>query len=222
MQRGRSTAHSEDSVLPRASTGRYLSTVDPRSVLLEGAHVRLAPLAREHAVQLFEAAQDDRTWLYMPRTRPRRVEDVLEWIDEALQLAERGEIVPFAQIERAGGRAIGSTRFMDLRRAHRGIEIGWTWIAPAFQRTAVNTEAKLLLLAHAFEALGALRVQLKTDARNERSQRAIERLGAVREGLLRQHIVCPDGFVRDTVLYSITRSEWPAVEERLSARLAQG
>ena len=196
--------------------------MDPQPVVLEGRHVRLVPLAREHAEELFAAAQDDRTWLYMPRARPRRVEDVLEWIDEALRLSGKGEAVPFAQIDRASGRAIGSTRYMDLRRQHRGLEIGWTWIAPAFQRTALNTEAKLMLLEHAFESLGALRVQLKTDARNERSQRAIERLGGTREGVLRQHIVCPDGFVRDSVLYSITASEWPVVEERLLARLARG
>ncbi|MBI5363646.1 MAG: GNAT family N-acetyltransferase [Planctomycetes bacterium] len=212
----------EDSALQRLRADRYLREVDPKPVTLEGASVRLAPLAREHAEELFAAAQDDRVWSYMPRARPKRVEDVLDWIDEALRLAEKGEVVPFAQIERAHGRAIGSTRYMDLRRAHRGLEIGWTWIAPAFQRTAVNTEAKLLLLAHAFEALGALRVQLKTDARNARSQRAIERLGAVREGVLRQHIVCPDGFVRDSVMFSITRAEWPAVKARLHARLAQG
>ena len=195
--------------------------MQPEPVVLEGAHMRLEPLARAHAPDLFDAAQDDRTWLYMPRLRPRRVDDVLEWIDEALRLQERGEALPFAQVALSTGRAIGSTRYLDLRRAHRGLEIGWTWIAPSFQRTAVNTEAKLLLLAHAFDTLDALRVQLKTDARNERSQRAIERLGATREGVLRQHVVCPDGFVRDTVMYSITHSEWPSVRTNLLTRLSR-
>ena len=106
---------------------------------------------------------------------------------------------------------------MDIRAAHRGLEIGWTFVAPAFQRTAINTECKRLLLTHAFETLGCLRVQLKTDLRNLKSQRAIERLGAVKEGVLRQHIVYHDGYVRDSVLYSITAAEWPEVKRRLSA-----
>lgn len=195
--------------------------MDPKPIVLQGAHVRLEPLTRAHAPDLFEAAQDDRTWLYMPRIRPRRIEDVVEWIDEAQRLQERGEALPFAQIALSTGRAIGSTRYLDLRRAYRGLEIGWTWIAPAYQRTAVNTEAKLLLLSHAFDTLDALRVQLKTDARNDRSQRAIERLGATREGVLRQHVICPDGFVRDSVMYSITHNEWASVRAHLLTRLTR-
>jgi RimJ/RimL family protein N-acetyltransferase len=127
--------------------------------------------------------------------------------------------VAWATVDRASGRAIGSTRFGDIEPDHGRVEIGWTWIAPAFQRTAVNTEAKLLQLTYAFETLGAGRVALKTDGRNERSQAAIARLGAVREGVLRRHTRLPDGFVRDTVYYSILADEWPAVKARLTERL---
>jgi RimJ/RimL family protein N-acetyltransferase len=123
--------------------------------------------------------------------------------------------VPFAIVLRASGRAVGSTRYIDIRRAHRGLEIGWTWIGREWQRTAVNSECKRLLLEHAFEVLGALRVQLKTDARNTRSQRAIERLGAKREGVLRAHMVLADGFVRDSVMYSVIAAEWPSVKQGL-------
>jgi RimJ/RimL family protein N-acetyltransferase len=135
--------------------------------------------------------------------------------------------VPFAIVEksppgaigRAPGRAIGSTRYLDIRREHRGLEIGWTWLGRAWQRTAANTECKLLLLEHAFEALGALRVQLKTDARNLASQRAIERIGAVREGVLRAHMVVREGFVRDSVMYAVTAGEWPEVKGKLEGLL---
>jgi RimJ/RimL family protein N-acetyltransferase len=186
-------------------------------------HVRLVPLAREHAEDLFEAGREAAIWRWMPNSPPRSVDDMRAWIDEALRELALNAQVPFAILRRpedsAGGRAseraVGSTRFLDIRRAHRGLEIGWTWIALEQQRSAVNTECKRLLLAHAFEDLGAVRVQLKTDARNLPSQRAIERIGAVREGVLRRHMVVTDGFVRDSVLYSITDLEWPGVRARL-------
>jgi RimJ/RimL family protein N-acetyltransferase len=132
------------------------------------------------------------------------------------------DFVAWATVDRASGRALGSTRFGDIEPDHDRVEIGWTWIAPAFQRTAVNTEAKLLQLTYAFETLGAGRVALKTDGRNERSQAAIARLGALREGVLRRHTRLPDGHVRDTVYYSILADEWPAVKARLEERLARG
>ncbi len=179
--------------------------------------MRLEPLAALHAPDLFAAAQHDELWRYMPMARPKTQLEVEQMIGEALAAQDRGEQLAFAILERSGGRAIGSTRYLDLRLAHRGLEIGWTWIAPAFQRSAVNTECKRLLLTHAFETLGCLRVQLKTDLRNLRSQAAIERLGAKREGVLRKHYVLWDGYVRDTVMYSITDSEWPEVKRRLSA-----
>jgi RimJ/RimL family protein N-acetyltransferase len=135
--------------------------------------------------------------------------------------ALRPEYVAWATVERASDRAVGSTRFGDIAPEHGRVEIGWTWIAPSRQRSAVNTEAKLLQLTYAFDTLGAGRVALKTDLRNERSQRAIERLGAVREGVLRRHLRLPDGHVRDTVYYSILADEWPAVRARLEERLSR-
>ena len=187
---------------------------------LEGAHARLEPLARLHAPDLFAAAQDDGIWRYMPIARPNALAEVERMIAGALAAQDRGEQMPFAILERASGRAIGSTRYLDLRLEHRGLEIGWTWITPAHQRSAINTECKLLLLEHAFVTLGCLRVQLKTDARNLRSQAAIERLGATREGVLRKHYVLWDGYVRDSVMYSITDEQWPDVRRRLSGFLA--
>lgn len=167
------------------------------------------------------AAQDDAVWRWMPMPRPASVRDVENMILEAEAQERNGLVLPFAIVDRAWERAVGSTRFLDVRPIHRGLEIGWTWLGADFQRTPLNTEAKLLLLTHAFDDLGALRVQLKTDVRNERSQRAIERIGAVREGVLRRHMTCWDGSIRDTVMYSITDVEWPNVRARLEARLAR-
>jgi RimJ/RimL family protein N-acetyltransferase len=135
--------------------------------------------------------------------------------------ALRPEFIAWATVDAASGRAIGATRFGDIAPEHGRVEIGWTWIAPSHQRSAVNTEAKLLQLSYAFDELGATRVALKTDGRNEGSQAAIARLGAVREGVLRRHLRLPDGFIRDTVYYSILSDEWPAVKARLQERLAR-
>jgi RimJ/RimL family protein N-acetyltransferase len=180
---------------------------DPRPVTLEGVHVRLEPLALQHAADLLAAGGDDETWRYMPIPALKSIEDARAMIREAEEETRAGREVAFAIVERSSGRAIGSTRFLDLQRPHRALEIGWTWIGPAWRRTAVNTECKELLLRHAFD-LGAHRVTLKTDARNVRSQRAIERIGGVREGVLRRHRVCWDGSVRDTVYYGILDTEW--------------
>ncbi len=136
-------------------------------------------------------------------------------IEPALEELAAGRQIPFAIVDRAIGRAVGSTRYLDIQPANRGIEIGWTWIGTAHQRTAINTECKFLLLRHAFETLGAIRVQLKTDLRNERSQRAMERIGAAREGVLRQNMLLWDGHRRDSVYYSVLVDEWPRVRERL-------
>jgi N-acetyltransferase len=141
------------------------------------------------------------------------------FIERAMAAEAAGTELPFAIVERSAG-AIGSTRYLDIQRDHDGVEIGWTFLGTAWQRTRCNTECKLLLLRHAFETLGARRVQLKADARNAPSLRAIERIGAVREGVLRSHRVLPDGFARDSVYFSVLRSEWPAVEERLTTKLA--
>ncbi len=195
---------------------------DPQPVTLEGAHVRLEPLACRHAEGFFEAGKDETIWPYMPCPPLKSLQDAQALIDQALAVAAGGTQIPFAIIERKNGKAIGSTRYLDIRRNDRGLEIGWTWIGTAYQRTVVNTECKYLLLRHAFEDLGAVRVQLKTDLRNVRSQRAIERLGAVREGVLRRHIVLWDGFIRDTVYYSIIQSEWPEAKRRLEGLMGKG
>ena len=195
---------------------------DPQPVTLEGRHVRLEPLALHHAEGLFEVGKDEMIWSYMPRPPLKCLQDAQVLIDQALEVAAAATQIPFAIIERKSGKAIGSTRYLDIRPNDRGLEIGWTWIGTAYQRTVVNTECKYLLLRHAFEDLGAVRVQLKTDLRNVRSQRAIQRLGAVREGVLRKHIVLWDGFIRDTVYYSVIESEWPEVKRRLEGLMEQG
>ena len=192
----------------------------PVSTTLNGEHVTLPPLSVDHAADLFAAGRDDATWLYMPRPVLRSVEDAESMIRQALVETEAGREVAFAIVSRQSGSAVGSTRFLDIQRDHRAIEIGWTWIGPDWRRTPVNIESKLLLLEHVFERLGAHRVTLKTDARNLTSQRAIGRLGAVREGVLRRHRVCWDGFVRDTVCYGILDREWPQIRERLAGFLA--
>jgi N-acetyltransferase len=195
---------------------------EPRPVTLEGARVRLEPLAESHAPDLFEAGRDPGTWRYMSRGRLESLEDALRWIAEVRAGVEAGRQVAFAVIPLASGRAVGSTRYFDIRRRDRALEIGHTWLGPEARRTGINTGCKYLLLRHAFEDLGAFRVQLKTDARNETSQRAIERIGGVREGVLRRHILMPDGHVRDTVYYSVLDSEWPSVKLRLERMLARG
>ncbi len=188
---------------------------------LVGRFVRLEPLALEHAPELLEAGRDPEIWRYMPRGMPTELDEVRALIEEAQAAQRSGSQLPFAIVDASSQRAVGSTRYLDIRPEHRGLEIGWTWIATAHQRSPVNTECKLLLMRHAFEKLRALRVQLKTDGLNLRSQRAIERLGAVREGVLRSHMVRPDGTVRDTVMYGITSAEWPLVEARLTEFLSR-
>ena len=203
-------------------TSRDGRPFEPGPVVLSGRAVRLEPLEPRHARDLFEAGRDSDLWAYLPRPAPETPSDMSDWIEEALAAQERGEEVPFALVDPASGRAIGSTRIGDIRRPHRGIEIGYTWIGRDHQRTAVNTEAKLLLLSHAFDDLGAVRVQLKTHRRNVTSQRAIARIGAVREGVLRRHMCVWDGHVRDTVMYSVVSEDWPAVRRRLETLLESG
>jgi RimJ/RimL family protein N-acetyltransferase len=183
-------------------------------VTLTGAHVVLEPVAERHHADLLAAAQDDLVWAWLPYPRPQTEADVA-----AMLAAERAVAFPFAQVEAASGRAVGVTTYRDVDERHRTLEIGGTWIGRPWWRTAVNTEAKLLFIGHAFEALRANRVALKTDIRNERSQAAIARLGAKREGVLRHQYVRRDGSLRDTVIFSIVPAEWPAVKARLRARL---
>jgi RimJ/RimL family protein N-acetyltransferase len=190
-------------------------------VILEGTHVRLEPLMEAHHAALSEVTLDPDLWRFSP-TVIRTPEEMKASIDAMLVAQAAGTTLPFVTIERSSQRVIGSTRFMNIERAHRRLEIGGTWIAKPWQRTAINTEAKYLMLRHAFETLGCVRVELKTDALNERSRNAILRIGAKEEGTLRQHIVTWTGRLRDTVYYSILDSEWPQVKEALEEKLNRG
>ena len=192
---------------------------NPGPVVLQGSHVRLEPLTERHAAGLTAIGIDEDIWRHMPYGQITSGEDIRGWIRALQALAAQGTDIPFAVIHLASGRVAGATRFMDLRREHRGLEIGGTWYGAEFRRTVVNTECKYLLLKHAFEAMGCIRVQFKTDLRNERSQRAIERIGAVREGVLRNHMILPDGHVRHSVYFSVLDSEWPAVKLKLEHML---
>lgn len=190
-------------------------------VTLEGVHVRLEPLSEAHVPGLADIGLVDAIWEHMLYGRMRTLADMRAWVLDLLARAGRGRDLPFAVIHLATGRVAGATRYLDMQPENRALEIGGTWYGVAYQRTAVNTESKYLLLAHAFEVLDCIRVQFKTDARNTRSQAAIERLGAVREGVLRNHMILPDGRFRDSVYYSILDREWPAVRADLLARLSR-
>jgi RimJ/RimL family protein N-acetyltransferase len=185
---------------------------------LRGRHVRLEPLQQTHAAALLEVAQDPQIWTWMS-ARPTTPASMEAWISTALEAQERGEENPFAVIE-ADGRVIGSTRYMDVQEAHCGVEIGWTWYAPDTWGTVINPECKFLMFQHAFETWGAIRVALKTDALNLRSQAAIKKLGAKFEGILRNHRIRLDSSLRDTVMFSVIASEWPGVKATLETRIA--
>jgi RimJ/RimL family protein N-acetyltransferase len=187
-------------------------------VMLEGSHVRLEPLAKAHLAGLAQVGLEEELWRWIP-VPVRTVEEMAAYIETALQEQERGVSLPFALMEKATGRAIGSTRYGNIDRTHRRVEIGWTWVAREWQRTAVNTEAKYLLLKHAFETLGCIRVELKTDSLNEKSRAAILRIGAREEGIFRNHMITAKGRIRHTVYFSIVDPEWPAVKARLESLL---
>lgn len=194
--------------------------MDIHPVTLTGRVVRLEPLREAHISDLTTAAQDESIWRYMPYGTVSNETEMRAWVQEVVSRQARGTDLPFAVIHLETGKAVGCTRYLDIQPANRAVEVGGTWYGVAYQRTAVNTECKLLILRHAFETLGCIRVQLKTDLRNERSQRAIERIGAVREGVLRHHVIMPDGYRRSSVYYSILDSEWPAVKAKLEDGLA--
>ncbi len=194
--------------------------MNPQPVTLIGQHVRLQPIGPQHAADLFAVGSDESIWRYLSRPAFTSLDDAREWVDMCVARNQSGERVQFAVVPAAEERAIGATGYLDIDRPNRALEIGMTWYGLAYQRTAVNTECKYLLLRHAFEDLGALRVCLKTDSRNERSQRAIERIGAVREGVLRNHRITWDGVNRHSVFFSIIASEWPGVKERLEGMMA--
>jgi RimJ/RimL family protein N-acetyltransferase len=190
-------------------------------VTLQGSVVRVEPIRREHAELFWQAAKDalDGIFQWIPY-RMKTIEYFEHLVEKALGEQERGESVVFATVESKSGRVIGSTRFMNIDRANRRVEIGYTWIAPAWQRSAVNTEAKYLMLRHAFEVWQCMRVELKTDALNQKSRNAVLRIGAREEGTLRKHLITWTGRVRDTVYFSILDAEWPEVRARLEAKLA--
>jgi RimJ/RimL family protein N-acetyltransferase len=177
------------------------------------------PLGPEHEDDLWEAAQDPEVWRWLPWHAAADRESFHRWLAEALADRDAGEQVPFVVVDRRTGKAIGSTRFLTLRPEHRGLEIGWTWNASGAWGSGANAEAKLLLLRHAFETLGCMRVEFKTDALNARSRAALEALPARFEGIFAKHMLVRDGAVRDSAYYAITDDEWPAVRANLERRL---
>ena len=190
-------------------------------VTLEGRFVRLEPLSLQHHAGLCEVGLDEDLWQWIPE-RVVTPDAMRSYIEAALRAQTAGTALPFATIEISSGRAVGSTRFGNIDLANRRVEIGWTWLGKAWQRTAANTEAKYLMLRHAFETWRCIRAELKTDSLNARSRQAILRLGAQEEGTLRNHMVTWSGRLRHTVYYSIIDSEWPGVKARLEQRLASG
>jgi RimJ/RimL family protein N-acetyltransferase len=192
------------------------------SVTLTGSYVRLEPLSEAHTSGLAQVALDEKIWRYMLYGPIRNETDLHGWVLDILRRQAAGNDLPFAVTLKESGQPVGGTRYMNIERENRSLEIGGTWYGTAYQRTWVNTESKYLLLRHAFEIFGCIRVQLKTDLRNERSQRAIERLGAQREGVLRDHVILPDGYIRSSVIYSILATEWPQVKAGLEAKLGLG
>ncbi len=192
--------------------------LDP--VTLEGRYVRLVPLAREHLPALWEVAREPELWR-LTMAQVRTEDDLRRYVESALAARDAGAALPFATTLAASGRVVGSTRFHAAEPQHRRVEIGWTWVGVPWQRTPVNTEAKLLMLTHAFETLGCLRVELKTDALNEKSRNAMLRMGAKEEGTLRKHQITDTGRVRDSVYFSVVDDEWPEVRRRLQEMLAR-
>jgi N-acetyltransferase len=193
--------------------------MDIQPMTLTGQLIRLEPMIEAHVPALARVGLDPNIWQYMIYGQMRTEQDLLAWVREVIHRQEQGTDLPFTVFYQQSGQPIGTTRYMDIHREHRNLEIGGTWYGTEFQGSGVNAEAKFLLLRHAFEEWGCIRVQIKTDLRNIRSQRAIERLGAVKEGVLRNHVILPDGYVRSSVLYSILDTEWPGVKRGLETRL---
>jgi N-acetyltransferase len=189
-------------------------------IVLEGRLVRLEPLRMDHLPALAEVALVPDIWRWT-RTRVSSEADLRAWMNEALEQAALGKALPWVTRDKAGGKIIGSTRYMDIDARNRGLEIGGTWLAPAWQRSGINVEAKYLQLRHAFEMLGAIRVSFKTHHKNLQSQTAIAALGATQEGVFRNHMITPDGSFRHSVWYSIIQEEWPGIKAGLEARMAE-
>ncbi len=190
-------------------------------VTLQGKHVRLEPLSESHIPGLTEVGVGQSFWDFMLYGNIQTEEDMRNWVLDIRSRAEKGTDLPFAVIHLASGRVAGATRYLNIVPKDRGLEVGGTWYGTEFQRTPVNTECKYLMLTHAFETLKCIRVQIKTDKRNERSQKAIERLGAKKEGILRNHMILPDGRYRDSVFYSILDTDWVDVKKNLEEIMAK-
>ena len=193
-----------------------MAQMEVTPVVLQGDHVRLEPMTEEHVSGLAEIGLESDIWKFMVYGAMENENDMRGWVRGVLAGVDRGTDMPFVVVHLKSGRIAGATRYLNITPQSRGLEIGGTWYGLDFQRTAVNTECKYLLLKHAFETLGCIRVQIKTDSRNLRSQKAIERIGAKKEGILRNHMILPDGYFRHTVFYSVLDSEWSDVEQRLS------
>jgi len=190
-------------------------------VTLSGRFVKLIPMEQSQVPELTQVGSVPEIWKFMRYGLIDSQAKMSEWVDSLLKLQEAGSDLPFTVAHLPTGRIAGATRYLNISQSHRSVEIGGTWYGLEFQRTMVNTEAKYLLLAYAFEKLACVRVQFKADLRNERSQRAIERLGAVREGVLRNHMIFPDGSLRSSVIYSILSDEWPQIKTRLTEMINQ-
>lgn len=195
-------------------------TIEP--VTLTGKIVTLLPLSEEHIPSLANVGLEPKIWHYMRYGKVETVEQLTEWVRGILEQQAHGTDLPFTVIYQASGEAVGCTRYLNIELQDHSLEIGGTWYGLDYQGTLVNTECKYLLIRHAFEVLGCVRVWLKTDLRNLRSQRAIEKLGAVKEGVLRNHMLLPNGHIRDSVIYSLIPEEWPDVKKKLEARLEAG
>ena len=194
-------------------------TISVEYQILSGDYVRLEPINESHVEGLFCIGQQNEDWAYLPIAGFSQVSDCVIWVQQALALAASGLHYTFVLVDPVSGQLMGSSRYLNVRPRDHGLEIGYTWLGRAYQRTAVNTEAKYLMLKNAFDAIGTHRVELKTDLRNPRSQRAIERLGAQKEGVFRRHMITQGGFIRDSVCYSITDLDWPHVRASLESRL---
>lgn len=192
-----------------------------KPVTLQGKHVRLEPMTEAHVPGLAQIGIGQSFWDFMLYGNIQTEADMRNWVLDILSRAEKGTDLPFVAIHLASGRVAGATRYLNIMPKDRGLEIGGTWYGTDFQRTPVNTECKYLLLSHAFETLKCIRVQLKTDKRNERSQKAIERLGAKKEGILRNHMILPDGRFRDSVFYSILDTDWADVKKNLEEMMTK-
>jgi RimJ/RimL family protein N-acetyltransferase len=191
-------------------------------VTLTGSIVRLEPLSEAHIPALAKVGLDERIWHYMRYGKIETIEQLTAWVRELLEIQSHGTDLPFTVIDLASGEAIGCTRYMHIEPLDRSLEIGGTWYGLNYQGTLVNTDCKYLLIKHAFEVLDCVRVWFKTDARNLRSQRAIEKLGVVKEGVLRNHMILQNGYIRDSVMYSLIPEEWPQIKVKLEARLKSG